>query len=105
MLSVTGQAKVELRKLLTDHADHPEMALRLTSSTAGQFGLIVDIETAGDQVVEDEGYEVLLVEPGLAAKLEEHVLAFENKNFVIVKGPLSAFNKSVVTLNGKGEKR
>ena len=105
MLSVTGQAKVELRKLLTDRVDYPDVALRLTSSTAGQFGLIVDTETAEDQVVEDEGYKVLLVEPDLAANLEEHVLAFEDKKFVIVKGPLSAFNKRVVTLNGKEKKR
>jgi hypothetical protein len=105
VLSVTGQAKAELRKLLTDHADHPEVVLRLTSSTAGQFGLIMDTEATGDQVIEDEGYKVLLLEPGLAANLKEHVLAFEDKNFVIVKGPLSAFNKSVVTFNGKEKKR
>jgi len=100
MIWVTGRAKQELRKILTTHIDHPEVALRLTASESDKLALIIDVEKPGDKVVGHEGYKVLLVEHDLASSLERHTLAFENKKFIIAEGPLSGFNKNEVTFNG-----
>ena len=78
MIAVTQRAKKELRKKLSVKADNPQAALRLTTPFPGQFGLSIDVEMPGDQVVEHKGSKVLLVEPGLAGHLEGHTLDIED---------------------------
>ena len=66
MLTVTENAKRELKKILSANVDTPQAVLRLTASEPDEFGLGIDIEMPGDQVVEYEGSKVLVVEQGLA---------------------------------------
>lgn len=71
MLVVTERAKEELRAVLSDGVDEPELSLRLVASGApGQFGLVPDMEKEGDLVVEHEGIKVLLIDEELSALLE-----------------------------------
>ncbi len=99
MIGITGRAKVELKKIMSAIADSPQLAFRLTANGPDKFVLFTDVEASGDKAVEYGGSKVLLLENKLAARLNEHTLAFENKEFVIVKGPLSGIDKNVVTLD------
>jgi Fe-S cluster assembly iron-binding protein IscA len=70
MLTVTESAKQLLKQTLREHSDDPETGIRLSVKEGGQFGIVLDGESKGDQVVEYEGDKVLLVSPGLATALE-----------------------------------
>ena len=70
MLSVTKLARDELKRMLTDKVDNPQAGLRLTANESGQLGLIIDVETPDDQVVEHDGLKVLIVKNTLATELE-----------------------------------
>jgi len=90
MIAVTERAKEELKRILSAKVDNPQAGLRLlTSGPPGQFGLGIDVEMPGDQVVKHEGSKVLLVEQGLATSLERHILDVENTpdglEFVVLK--------------------
>jgi len=78
MLTVTESAKQELKKILSAKVDNPQAGLRLVTSGSGQFGLSIDVETPGDQVVVHEGSKVLLVEGELTTQLERHTLDIED---------------------------
>ena len=56
----------------------------------------MDLEKPDDHVIEREGTKILLVDNELAGNLGEYTLAFEGKDFIMAKGPLSGFNKRVV---------
>ena len=89
MLSVTKRARDELKRMLTGKVDNPQAGLRLTADDSGQLGLIVDIETPDDQVVEHDGSKVLIVKNTLAADLEGITIdvkdTSEGPRLVIVK--------------------
>ena len=104
MLAVNGRAKEELKRILSAKVDNPQAVVRLITSRPGEFDLGIDVEMPGDYVVEHRSVKVLLVEHELASSLEGYTLVFEDKKFIIAKGPLSGFNKSVVTFNGKERK-
>jgi Fe-S cluster assembly iron-binding protein IscA len=70
MLTVTESAKKLLKQTLQEHSDDPETGIRLSVKEGGQFGIVLDSESEGDQVVEHDGDKVLLVSPGLATALE-----------------------------------
>jgi Fe-S cluster assembly iron-binding protein IscA len=70
MLNVTEQAKDELKKLLDTKVDWPGARLRLMDRGGGRLGLGIDIETPGDIILEHEGARLLLVEAGLASRLD-----------------------------------
>ena len=74
MIGVTERAKRELRDMLFDKVDMPQARLRLTSGDGDQIGLGIDIELPGDNVVEYQGSRVLVVESGLASRLEGIIL-------------------------------
>jgi len=61
MITVTERAKEELKLILIASKAAPEEGLRLLPSPDGRFALGIDTEMSGDQVVEYEGYKVLLV--------------------------------------------
>jgi hypothetical protein len=104
LLAVNGRAKEELIRILSTKADNPQAVVRLITSRPGEFCLGIDVETPDDHIVEHKGSKVLLVNHELANSLEGYTLAFEDKKFVMAKGPLSGFNKSVVTFHGKDRK-
>jgi len=70
MLVVTEQARDELKKLLTAKVDWPGARLRLMDRGGGKLGLGIDVETPGDIILEHEGTRLLLVEAGLASRLD-----------------------------------
>jgi Fe-S cluster assembly iron-binding protein IscA len=74
MLTVTEQAKDELKKLLAAKVDWPGARLRLVDRGGGRLGLGIDIESPGDIVLEHKGVKLLLVEAGLASKLDDVTL-------------------------------
>ncbi len=74
MIEVTERARQELKEILTANVEEPEAALRLTISSPGQFGLSIDTEREGDQVIEHEGAKVLFVEESLSLSLEGFVI-------------------------------
>ena len=60
-MTVTKRAKEELKAILIANGAGPDKGLRLLPSPDGRFVLTLDTELAGDQVVEYEGYKVLLI--------------------------------------------
>lgn len=74
MLTVTESAKQLLKETLQEHSDDPETGVRLSVNEGGQFGIVLDNEAEGDQIVEHEGAKVLLIAPGLATALERNTL-------------------------------
>jgi Fe-S cluster assembly iron-binding protein IscA len=61
MITVTERAKEELKAILIASEADPEEGLRLLPRPDGLFVLGIDTEMSGDQVVEYEGYKVLLI--------------------------------------------
>jgi Fe-S cluster assembly iron-binding protein IscA len=78
MLNVTEQAKDEMKRLLTAKVDWPGARLRLMDRGDGRLGLGIDIESPGDIVLEHDGVSLLLVESGLASRLDDVTLDVEN---------------------------
>ena len=78
MITVTDSAKQELKRILLSHIEDPEIGLRLTLKPGRQFGLMLDSEGQGDQVVEHEGSKVLLVGHELATTLDEATLDLQD---------------------------
>ena len=82
MITVTKGAKQELKKILSAKGDNPHAGLRLIASgppdTPDQFGLSIDSELPGDQVVEYRGSKVLLVGRELAQWVSGRILDTED---------------------------
>ena len=69
MINVTDRAKRELSKILHNKVDWPGAHLRLIDRGQGKLGLGIDIEAAGDLIVEYNGTKLLIVERELATSL------------------------------------
>jgi len=89
MLTVTESAKQLLKETLTAHSDDPEVGLRLEFNPPGGFGIVLDREAEGDQVVEHEGAKVLLVASELAPVVEAVTLDVQDTP----EGPKLAISK------------
>jgi len=61
MLTVTAQAATELKTIAQAEATDPGEALRLIPTGEGKLALVVDAPREGDQVVEHEGINILLI--------------------------------------------
>ena len=73
MITVTERAKEHLKQALDANCDQDAeepQGLRLGMLGQGQFGLGIDTEREGDEVVEHDGSKVLLVESELAGQLQ-----------------------------------
>lgn len=81
MVTVTEIAKKELQRILQSRELDPGRFLRLTTPPVwegdGDFGIVIDEEGEGDQVVHSEGLTLLLVESSLAEQLAKAVLDFK----------------------------
>ena len=77
MISVTRNARQRLKAMLSAKVDLPQAGLRLTTTKSGDYGLHVDTEEPGDQVVKHQGSKVLLVETELATSLDGVTLYIE----------------------------
>jgi Fe-S cluster assembly iron-binding protein IscA len=71
MVILTDQAAQVLRATLDETRTEPGQALRLLLRPGGGFGLGVDQEREGDQVVTAEGEKILLMTPDIAEALGE----------------------------------
>jgi len=89
MLTVTESAKKLLKGTLRAHSDDPEAGLRLSFNPPGEFGIVLDREAEGDQVVEYEGAKALLVAPELASVVEGVTLDVQDTP----EGPRLAISK------------
>ena len=69
MITITENAKQELKKLLETKVDWPGARLRLLERNHGALGLGVDIESGTDEVVEFQGSRILVIDQGLAARV------------------------------------
>ena len=90
MLTVTEHAKATLARLKQQceiEDDHVALRLSLAASLEpgqGQFGLRVDRQILGDQVVEYGGTKVLLVEEGLADALSDATIDAEAGDDLVI---------------------
>ena len=85
MLSVTENAKEELKRIYEERSPDPDKFLRLAVPPVwegeGDFGVVIDEERIEDHVVDFQGVKVLLVDPGVAEKLSSSVLDFKDSQF------------------------
>ena len=61
MITITDRAKQELKALMVENGVSLEEGLRLLPNDSGQFVLRIGTEMSADQVVEYDGYKVLLI--------------------------------------------
>jgi len=78
MLTVTEEAKKELKEKLLANTEDPELVLRLKEGTGGQLGLVLDRQEPDDYVVEHEETRVLLIGKDLADVVDELTLTTED---------------------------
>jgi len=69
MITVTEEAKKELKKLLETKVNWPGARLRLLERHQGTLGLGIDIAAATDEVVEYEGDGLLIIDAELARRV------------------------------------
>lgn len=70
MINVTAEAKVVLATTLEASEANEGQALRLALSPEGQYGLTIDGEREGDQIVEHGERAVLLLDSQVASSLD-----------------------------------
>ena len=89
MLAVTDLAKQELKRLLYEKVDHPLAGIRLIrGGQPDSYGLTIDIEVPGDEVVTHDGAKVLIVDHELSRDLDGNWLdidATQDNNFVVLE--------------------
>ncbi len=61
MITVTEYAREVLKNILVDMEAAPEEGLRLMPNPKGEFVLALDVLRSADQVVEHEGYNILII--------------------------------------------
>jgi Fe-S cluster assembly iron-binding protein IscA len=83
MLTVSEDAKNLLKETLHEYSEDPETAIRLSAKEGGGFGIKLDTESEGDQIIEHQGSKVLLVSPELSNMLEGRTLDVQDTE----KGP------------------
>jgi Fe-S cluster assembly iron-binding protein IscA len=71
MVMVTSQAVEVIRATLDEARTEPGQALRLLLRPGGGFGLGLDREREGDQVVTADGEKILLITPEIADAVGE----------------------------------
>lgn len=90
MLTVTELAKQELKKILFQKVDNPLAGIRLIRvEQPDDFGLTIDIEIPGDEVVKYDGSKILIVDHELSKDLDGNILDIEDeaqvRNFVVIE--------------------
>ena len=81
MLTVTGDAKRELKRILDDRKLGTGRCLRLAIPPAwpgpGDFGIVIDEEKSDDMSVTLRGVKILLLKQELAPQLSTSILDFK----------------------------
>ena len=74
MLTVTEDARQELKKLLVEHTSDPDIGVRLALESTGKLGLMLDKQTETDQVIEHEESKVLLLAQEISTRVDGYTL-------------------------------
>lgn len=77
MLTVTDRAKEKLKEMLQSETDDPSVGLRLATAPSGQLGIFADRERDDDQIVEYEGFAVLLVGQDMANAIGDATIDYD----------------------------
>ena len=79
MVTVTTRAAEKLREDLQAATPDPELGVRLIPSPSipNRIEMVLDKEKEGDQVVENEGVKILLLDSQIAQALEGMVIDYE----------------------------
>jgi Fe-S cluster assembly iron-binding protein IscA len=73
-------AKIRLKALLERaNPDDPSVGLRLGKTASGALGVCPDRGRADDEIVEHEGVVVLLVGQGIAARMEDRTIDYDER--------------------------
>ncbi len=78
MLTVTQNAKSALKTTLDNLITRPGQCVRIRATSSGHFGLALDEEAQGDQVVKHKDEKVLLVDSETARRLDGVVLDYRD---------------------------
>ncbi len=76
MVQITERARVELRRLLTEHFARPQQGVRLRLSAEGDLMMTIDVPHPGDSVIRRDNAPVLIVDSRLSSRLAQRVLDF-----------------------------
>ena len=68
-VTVTERAADELRNVITETAPGPDQMLRLIATPEGGLALGVDTQREGDEVVEAQGEDILVIASNLLESL------------------------------------
>ena len=87
MITVTEEAKAELKRTVEVRSLDPGQCLRLavppTWTGPGDFGVVIGGQGVADNAIEYEGTTVLLVDADLAAQLSKAVFDFKDGRFTL----------------------
>jgi Fe-S cluster assembly iron-binding protein IscA len=78
MVTVTENAKSALKTALDNLETQPGQCVRIRTTSSGQFGLALDKEAQGDQVVTHDRSKVLLVDSETAGQLSDLILDYRD---------------------------
>ena len=86
-MTVTEEAKAELKRILDERLPDPGNLLRLVTPPMwqgeGDFGIAISPQGHADQAVDFQGTKVLLVDAVLADELKKAVLDFKDARFTL----------------------
>ena len=77
-LQVTDAAATHLKTLLKSTERSDDQVIRLTPDTDGNLKLILDQERPGDQIVEQDGAIVVVIEQPISDKLSGAALDYKD---------------------------
>ena len=87
MITVTDEAKAELKRTIESRGLDPGQCLRLavppTWTGQSDFGVVIGGQGVADNAIEFEGTTVLLVDADLAAQLSNAVFDFKDARFTL----------------------
>jgi Fe-S cluster assembly iron-binding protein IscA len=81
-LDVTDSAREELQRILGTHSLESGRGFRLATPPTwegeGDFGIVIDVEKDGDEMVEQDGARLLMVDQALSERLSSAVMDFKD---------------------------
>ncbi len=74
MLTITDSARDELKNILEENSSEADDGLRLIVNQPGNFALMLDKKQDNDEVVEHQGWNILLYQRDMSQILEDIIL-------------------------------
>ena len=76
MVLITDRAALELQRILRSNMARPRQGVRLQLNAVDQLSMSIDVAHLGDSVFRRDHEPLLIVEPGLSARLARRTLDF-----------------------------